>query len=167
MIDISDLKPFDVMMWRAGAIQQPVVALESFAAMLQMAKDNGSTNFLEVWDEAFRFYEGAFETELDHHIASLQGAFIMRGLPVQNAMPVPAIRVVDKNGVAENGDEYTDQAAPELVDRGLAFNVAVLVRYPDGRLVEGNEVRFTDTAVQMLEADLKASVLPEDPWRQH
>lgn len=167
MIDISDLKPFDVMAWREGAVQHLAVALESFADMLQMAKDNNSTVFLQAWDEAFRHYEGAFDDELDHHIASLQGAFVMLDLPVVNTMPVPAIRNVDEDGVGEMGDEYRDEAAPELIERGLAFNLPVLLRYPDRRLEKGNEVRFTETAVKMLEADLKASVLPEDPWRQH
>lgn len=167
MIDISDLKPFDVMAWREGAIRHPAVALESFADMIQTAKDNKSTAFLQAWDEAFRHYEGAIPDELDHHIASLQGAFVMLDLPVVNTMPVPAIRSVDENGVGELGDEYRDEAAPELIERGLAFNLPVLLRYPDRHLEEGNEVRFTETAVKMLEADLKASILPEAPWRQH
>lgn len=167
MTDMSDLKPFDVMAWRQGAIQYPAVALESFADMIQMAKDNNSTVFLQAWDEAFRHYEGAIPDELDHHIASLQGAFVMLDLPVVNAMPVPAIRNVDENGVGELGDEYRDEAAPELIERGLAFNLPVLLRYPDRHLEEGNEVRFTETAVEMLEADLKASFLPEDQWRRH
>jgi len=167
MIDISDLKPFDVMTWREGAIQHPAVAMESFACMIEMAKANNSTVFLHAWDESFRHYEGAFDNELDHHIASLQGAFVMLDLPVVNVMPAPAIRYVDEQGIGPNGDEYIYQASPELVKRGLAYDVPVLLRYPDQRLVEANEVRFTETAVKMLEADLKASVLPEDQWRQH
>lgn len=167
MIDISDFKPFDVMTWREAAIQHPAVALASFADMIQMAKDSASTVFLQAWDLAFRHYEGAIPDELDHHIASLQGAFVMLDLPVINTMPVPAIRTVDAKGVGELGDEYRDEAAPELIERGLAFNLPVLLRYPDRRLEKGNEVRFTETGVKMLEADLKASVLPEDQWRQH
>lgn len=167
MIDISDLKPFDVMAWREGAVQHPAVALESFADMVQMAKDNKSTVFLQAWDEAFRHYEGAFDDSLDHHIASLQGAFAMLELPIVNPMPAPAIRYVDENGLGPNGDEYIYRASPELVKRGLAFDLPVLLRYPDRRLEKGNEVRFTETAVKMLEVDLKASVLPDEKWRQH
>lgn len=158
--------PLDMTLLQAVSAHHPD-PLGEFASVLAFWRDRGATVFLGAWDEAFSHYEGAMPDEVSRHIAAMQLAFAMCGLPIANPIAVPEIRDVDENGIGPNGDEYIYKAAPELTKRGLAFDIPVLLRYPDRRLEEGNEVRFTETAVKMLEADLKASVLPEDKWRQH
>lgn len=145
----------------------PAITLRMFEEVLANWKKAGAKTFLQAWDEALAHYEGATEDEVQRHLAAFQLAFTMCGLPLVNLIPVPEVRDVDENGIGPLGDEYDHQAVPELIERGLAFNLPVLLRYPDRRLEKGNEVRFTETAVKMLEADLKSSVLPEDQWRQH
>lgn len=159
--------PLDMSLIKAVADAQPARAIEQFNDVLDEWKKAGATVFLKAWDEAFRHYEGAMPDEQTHFVAALQLAFAMCQLPLVNPVSVPEIRDVDERGLGSNGDEYCYQASPDLVNRGLAFDVPVLLRYPDRRLEKGNEVRFTDTAVKMLEADLKASCLPENQWRQH
>lgn len=166
MMQFNPDAPLDMTLLQTVAAHHPD-PLGEFAHVLALWRHRGAVSFRGAWGEALAHYEGAMPDEVSRHLAAMQLAFAMCGIPIVNPIKVPDIRSVDENGVAENGDGYTGQAVPELVDRGLAFNVPVFVRYPDGRLLKGNEVRFTDTAVKMLEADLKASVLPEDHWRQH
>ncbi|WP_126114412.1 MULTISPECIES: hypothetical protein [unclassified Bosea (in: a-proteobacteria)] len=167
MIHSSATEPLDMARVKAVAEANPIQALAEFKGMVAHWREMGATVFLKAWTEAFLHYDGALPDEASHYVATVQLAFEMCGLPVINHIAAPQIRDVDANGVGPDGDEYTDEAAPELIDRGLALNVPVLLRYPDRRLEKGNEVRFTEIAVQMLDVDLEASVLPEDKWRQH
>lgn len=158
--------PLDIALLKYMADSRPAeMALQQFAEVLELWRAQNLAVFMASWDRAFKFYEGALPDAVSHHLAAFQLAFSMCGLPIVNPIPVPEIREVDDEGFGPDGDDYEGMAEPALVERGLAFNVPVLVRYPDRRLVEGNEVRFTGVAVKMLEVDLKASVLPEEPWR--
>lgn len=164
---LENMPPLDMRLLRTLADTYPDMAMEEFNEVLEAWKEAGATVFFGAWDEAYRHYEGALPDEISHRLVALQAAFVMCGLPIVNLIEAPLIRDVDENGVGPLGDEYHFRAAPQLVEKRLAFDIPVLLRYPDRRLVEGNEVRFTETAAKMLEADLKATVLPEDKWRQH
>lgn len=167
MISFSPDNPLDVTILKALADAQPNFALEQFAHVLEQWRKAGATVFLGAWEDAYRHYEGAAQDEPSRHVFAIQLAFVMCGIPIINPVAAPKIRDFDEGGVGALGDEYDSEAAPELIERGLAFNEPVLLRYPDRRLEQGNEVRLTATAVELLAVDLKASVLPSDPWRQH
>src|SRR5690606_16388674 len=128
---------------KAMAEAHPALAMEQFTDAIENWKKAGATVFLGAWDEAFRHYEGAGLDDVSHHLVAIQLAFSMCGLAITNYVAAPQIRDVDENGIGPDGDEYTCTAVPELVNRGLAFNIPVLLRYPDRRLEAGNEVRYT------------------------
>lgn len=168
---MSDQNPsqiLDMSAWKAAADQMnPREVIEHIEAIIDHWRKNNAAAVVDAWEGAFKHYEGALPDDLTHHFAAIQATLAKCGQPIANPIKVPIIREVDENGIGPDGEEYIYKAAPEFAKRGLAFDFPVLLRYPDRHLEEGNEVRFTETAVKMLEADLKASVLPEDQWRQH
>jgi hypothetical protein len=58
---------------------------------------------------------------------------------------------VDEFGLDADGDSYDAFAAPEMVEAGLLLNRPVLIRLPDGRLLEANQVRITPAGFEHLQ----------------
>jgi hypothetical protein len=152
--------PLDVTFLQKVASYNPTAAQMQIEEAVAAWEAAGAYVVVGAWKEALQHYEGAMPDKVSHYLAALQLTFEMCGIPVVNHIAVPEIREVNDQGVGPLGDEYDSEAAPDLIAQGLAFNVPVLLRYPDRRLVPGNEVRFADEAVEMLEADLRASISP-------
>jgi hypothetical protein len=57
---------------------------------------------------------------------------------------------VDAEGICAAGEFYDHAAQHEMVAAGYMVNRPVLLQYPDGRMVEGTQVRVTDTGMAFL-----------------
>lgn len=57
---------------------------------------------------------------------------------------------VDANGTGSDGEDYTSYAARAVVAAGYLVNVPTLIRYPDGRVTHGNQVRVTPKGLTRL-----------------
>ena len=60
---------------------------------------------------------------------------------------------VDFNGVAADGEDFTMRASRQKIKAGLAVNVPVLLRFPDGSAKEAMQVRITPKGVAQLKSE--------------
>jgi hypothetical protein len=60
---------------------------------------------------------------------------------------------VDSEGRDKNGNVYDHAAMPEMVRDGYMINRPVLVKYPDGRVMTGTEVLFTQRGMEKLKRE--------------
>lgn len=65
-----------------------------------------------------------------------------------------AVIDVDANGVDKAGNDYHLHAYKDKVSAGLMVNWPVLIRYPDGRIAEGNKVMITQKGLDMLRREI-------------
>lgn len=66
------------------------------------------------------------------------------------------MRVIDVNFSGEDakGDTFDQFAAEEMILKGYMINVPVIQKYPNGDLVEGNEVLITQNGIEFLRREL-------------
>jgi hypothetical protein len=61
---------------------------------------------------------------------------------------------VDALGVGAGGETFSDVAAPDMVRAGYMINQAVVLRFPDGMLAEGNRVLVTPDGIDFLRREM-------------
>jgi hypothetical protein len=67
---------------------------------------------------------------------------------------MPHVIEVDQDGVDAEGNDYHLYAYDDKVAAGLMKNEPVLVRYPDGRVAEGNRAMVTRKGLELLKREM-------------
>lgn len=65
---------------------------------------------------------------------------------------------VNFSGEDAKGDTFDQIAAEEMVLQGYMINVPVIQKYPNGDLVEGNEVLITQSGMDFLKRELPLDI---------
>lgn len=65
---------------------------------------------------------------------------------------------VDKNGADNEGNEYNQFAAYKMVEAGYFKNVPVILKYPNGKLEDANEVMVTKSGLKYLKREIPAEL---------
>ncbi|TRB03481.1 hypothetical protein EXN61_21705 [Agrobacterium tumefaciens] len=65
---------------------------------------------------------------------------------------------VNRNGQSPDGETYDQVAAPYPVEMGYMVNVAVKLRYPNGKLRNGNKVMITPKGMEFFQREMPLSI---------
>ncbi|WCK26659.1 hypothetical protein [Agrobacterium pusense] len=65
---------------------------------------------------------------------------------------------VNKRGVSADGQTFDEFASPYPVQMGYMINVAVKLRFPNGKLRDGNKVMITPKGVEFFKREVPLSI---------
>lgn len=65
---------------------------------------------------------------------------------------------VNERGIDSKGNEYNQFAAYKMVEAGYFKNVPVILKYPNGKLEDANEVMVTKAGLEFLRREIPAEL---------